>query len=166
MMYQMKKIDQLMEHLLDTFRPKGFHDDMEMMFDLSKEEIGRVNGIVSALDDFDTETMIETIKRRKEASDRTAEINRILKNSMSEEDVNAFVQKENEILKKKDDLTRKLYETQRRLEDIGKELQAKEQIRDKAFQKLKSNAQNKHVYELSAGISVMMEQFWRKRPLK
>ena len=47
---------------------------MEMMFDLSKEEIGRVNGIVSALDDFDTETMIETIKRRKEASDRTAEI--------------------------------------------------------------------------------------------
>ena len=93
MMYQMKKIDQLMEHLLDTFRPKGFHDDMEMMFDLSKEDIGRVNGIVSALDDFDTETMIETIKRRKEASDRTAEINRILKNSMSEEDVNAFVQK-------------------------------------------------------------------------
>ena len=82
---------------------------------------------------------------------------------MSEEDVNAFVQKENEILKKKDDLTRKLYETQRRLEDIGKELQAKEQIRDKAFQKLKSNAQNKHVYELSAGISVMMEQFLEKK---
>lgn len=161
-----EKIDQLMEHLLDTFRPKGFHDDMEMMFDLSKEEIGRVNGIVSALDDFDTETMIETIKRRKEASDRTAEINRILKNSMSEEDVNAFVQKENEILKKKDDLTRKLYETQRRLEDIGKELQAKEQIRDKAFQKLKSNAQNKHVYELSAGISVMMEQFLEKKTTK
>ena len=26
-----KKIDQLMNHLLDTFRPKGFHDNMEMM---------------------------------------------------------------------------------------------------------------------------------------
>mgnify|MGYP000093164878 CR=1 FL=1 len=158
-----EKIDQLMEHLLNTFRPKGFHDDMEMMFDLSKEDIGRVNGIVSALDDFDAETMIEIIKRRKEASDRTAEINRILKNSMSEEDVNAFVQKENEILKKKDDLTRQLYEAQHRLEDIGKELQAKEQIRDKAFQMLKSNAQNKHVYELSAGISTMMEQFLEKK---
>lgn len=158
-----KKIDQLMEHLLDTFKPKGFHDDMEMMFDLSKEDIGRVNGIVSALDDFNAKTMIETIERRKEASDRTAEINRILKNSMSEEDVNAFAQKENEILKKKDDLTRQLFEVQHRLEDIDRELQVKEQIRDKAIHTLKSNAQNKHVYELSAGISTMMEQFLEEK---
>ena len=158
-----EKIDQLMEHLLDIFKPKGFHDDMEMMFDLSKEDIGRVNGIVSALDDFDVKTMIETIKRRKEASDRTAEINRILKNSMSEEDVNVFAQKENEILKKKADLTRQLFEVQHRLEDIGRELQVKEPIRDKAMQTLKSNAQNKHVYELSAGISTMMEQFLEEK---
>jgi energy-coupling factor transporter ATP-binding protein EcfA2 len=26
------KVDQLMDHLLDTFRPKGFRDDMEMMY--------------------------------------------------------------------------------------------------------------------------------------
>lgn len=160
-----EKIDQLIEHLLDTFKPKGFHDGMEMMFDLSKEDIGRVNGIVSALEDFDVKTMIETIKRRKEASDRTAEINRILKNSMCEEDVNAFAQKENEILKKKDDLTRQLFEAQHRLEDIGRELQIKEQTRDKAMQTLKSNAQNKHVYELSAGISTMMEQFLEEKTL-
>ena len=160
-----EKIDLLIEHLLDTFKPKGFHDGMEMMFDLSKEDIGRVNGIVSALEDFDAKTMIETIKRRKEASDRTAEINRILKNSMCEEDVNAFAQKENEILKKKDDLIRQLFEAQHRLEDIGRELQIKEQIRDKAMQTLKSNAQNKHVYELSAGISTMMEQFLEEKTL-
>lgn len=160
-----EKIDRLMEHLLDTFKPKGLRDDMEMMFDLSKEDIGRVNGIVSALDDFDAKTMIDTIKRRKEAADRTTEINRILKNSMSEEDVNAFAQKENEILKKKDDLTRQLFEAQHRLEDIGRELQIKEQIRDKSIQTLKSNAQNKHVYELSAGISTMMEQFLEEKTL-
>lgn len=35
------KVDQLMDHLLDTFRPKGFREDMEMMFDLSKEDILR-----------------------------------------------------------------------------------------------------------------------------
>ena len=99
------KVDQLMDYLLDTFRPKGFRDDMEMMFDLSKEDIGRVNGIVSSLDDFDVSAMVDMVKKRKAASERTAEINRILKNSMSEEDVNTFAQKENEILKKKDDLT-------------------------------------------------------------
>lgn len=160
-----KKLDLLMEHLFDIFKPKGFHDGMEMMFDLSKEDIGRVNGIVSALEDFNVKTMIETIKRRKEASDRTADINRILKNSMCEEDVNVFVQKENEILKKKDDLTRQLFEAQHRLEDISRELQIKEQTRDKAMQTLKSNVQNKHVYELSAGISTMMEQFMEEKTL-
>lgn len=98
------KVDQLMDYLLDTFRPKGFRDDMEMMFDLSKEDIGRVNGIVSSLDDFDVSAMVDMVKKRKIASERTAEINRILKNSMSEEDVNTFAQKENEILKKKDDI--------------------------------------------------------------
>ena len=65
-----EKIDRLMGCLLDTFKPKGLRDDMEIMFDLSKEDIGRVNGIVSALDDFDAKTMIDTIKRRKEAADR------------------------------------------------------------------------------------------------
>lgn len=159
------KVDQLMDYLLDTFRPKGFRDDMEMMFDLSKEDIGRVNGIVSSLDNFDVSAMVEMVNKRKAASERTAEINRILKNSMSEEDVNAFAQKENEILKKKDDLSSRLCDSQHRLEDIDKELHSQEQIRDKAMQILKLNAQNKHVYELSSGISSMMEQFLEEKTL-
>ena len=157
------KVNQLMDYLLDTFRPKGFRDDMEMMFDLSKEDIGRVNGIVSSLDDFDVSAMVDMVKKRRAASERTAEINRILKNSMSEEDVNTFAQKENGILKKKDDLTSRLYDSQHRLEDIDKELHSQGQIRDKAMQILKSNAQNKHVYELSTGISSMMEQFLEEK---
>lgn len=82
---------------------------------------------------------------------------------MSEEDINAFAQKENEILKKKDDLSSRLYDSQHRLEEIDRELQSQEQIRDKAMQTLKSNAQNKHVYELSSGISSMMEQFLEEK---
>lgn len=142
------KVDQLMDHLLDTFRPKGFREDMEMMFDLSKEDIGRVNGIVSSLDDFDVSAMVDMVNKRRAASERTAEINRILKNSMSEEDINEFAQRENEILKKKDDLSSILYDSRHRLEEIDRELQMQEQIRDKAMQILKSNAQNRHVYEL------------------
>lgn len=42
-------------------------------------------------------------------------------------------------------------------------MQSQEQIRDKAMQTLKSNAQNKHVYELSSGISSMMEQFLEEK---
>lgn len=158
-----EKVDLLMEQLLSTFRPKGFKEDMEMMFDLSKEDIGRVNGIVSAVEDFDTSAMIEMVKKRKAASERTAEINRILKSSMSEEDVNSFARKENEILKKKDELNSQLYETQHRLEKLSRELQIQEQTRDRSMQSLKEHAQNKHVYELSSGISAMMEQFLEEK---
>ncbi len=157
------KVDQLMDHLLDTFRPKGFREDMEMMFDLSKEDIGRVNGIVSSLDDFNVSAMVDMVNKRRAASERTAEINRILKNSMSEEDINEFAQRENEILKKKDDLSSILYDSQHRLEEIDRELQMQEQTRDKAMHILKSNAQNRHVYELSSGISSMMEQFLEEK---
>lgn len=160
-----EKIDQLMNHLLDIFRPEGFHENVEMMFDLSKEDVGRVNSIVSAVENFDVSAMIEMVNRRKTASDRTAEIKRILKNSMSEEDVNTFTQKENEILRKKDELTAQLYVSQHRMEDITRELQSQEQIRDKAIQVLKTNAQNKHVYELSSGISTMMEQFLEEKTI-
>lgn len=38
-----------------------------------------------------------------------------------------------------------------------------EQTRDKAMHILKSNAQNRHVYELSSGISSMMEQFLEEK---
>ena len=107
--------------------------------------------------------MVDMVNKRRAASERTAEINRILKNSMSEEDINEFAQRENEILKKKDDLSSILYDSQHRLEEIDGELQMQEQTRDKAMHILKSNAQNRHVYELSSGISSMMEQFLEEK---
>lgn len=82
---------------------------------------------------------------------------------MSEEDINEFTQRENEILKKKDDLSSILYDSQHRLGEIDRELQMQEQTRDKAMHILKSNAQNRHVYELSSGISSMMEQFLEEK---
>lgn len=153
-----EKINQLLEHLLSKFRPRGFKENMEMRFDLSREEIGRVNSMISAIDDFDKGAMVENIKKRKEAADRTAEINRILKNSMDEDETNSFAQRENELLKKKDDSVRKLFNAQRRLEAVEQELLLKEQIREKTLQTIKKNAQSQHVYELSSGLSQMMEQ--------
>lgn len=153
-----EKIDQLLEHLLSKFRPRGFREDTEMRFDLSREEIGRINGIISAIEDFDREAMIENIKRRKEAADITAEINRVLKSSMSEDEANSFAKRENALLKKKEASASQLYDAQRRLEKVGQELLLKEQTREKTLQTIKSNAQNRHVYELSSGLSQMMEQ--------
>ncbi|MCI9319684.1 MAG: AAA family ATPase [Lachnospiraceae bacterium] len=153
-----EKIKQLLDHLLSKFRPRGFREDTEMRFDLSREETGRINGIISAIEDFNREAMIENVKRRREAADITAEINRILKSSMSEDEVNNFAKRENALLKKKEASVSQLYDAQRKLETVRQELLLKEQTREKTLQTIKNNAQSRHVYELSSGLSQMMDQ--------
>ena len=51
-------VDALMEFLLTKFKPKGFKEGVQPVHDLSKEDSGRVNAMISAIDDFDVETMV------------------------------------------------------------------------------------------------------------
>lgn len=57
--------------------------------------------MISAVEDFDTDSMIELVKKRKSAADRTMEINRILKSAMTDEDAGKFAKKKIFYLKRK-----------------------------------------------------------------
>lgn len=149
-------VDALMEFLLKKFKPKGFKEGAQPVHDLSKEDSGRVNAIISAIDDFDVEAMVELVEKRKAAADRTMEINRILKSAMTDEDARKFAEKENALLKKKDEISSRIHESEMRLNTVKEELAIAIQQRDRAFQSIKDSAQNKHVFELSTGLSQMM----------
>ena len=158
-----KTIDYLMDLLLGKFKPKGFEEGTQLMHDLSKEGKGKVNAMISSLDDFDTQEMIQVIKQKQTASDDTAEINRILKNAMTEEDSNKFMEQENLLLKKKDQISQELLDIQNQIDKTINELQATTLQRDKTFQKLKDTAQDKHVFELSSGLTKMMSALLSKK---
>lgn len=149
-------IDALMEFLLKKFKPKGFKEGAQPVHDLSKEDSGRVNAMISAIDDFDVAKMVELVENRRTAADRTMEINRILKSAMTDEDAGKFTEKENALLKKKDEISSRIHEAEIRLTVLKEELAVAIQQRDRAFQNIKDNAQNKHVFELSTGLSQMM----------
>ena len=149
-------VDALMEFLLRKFKPKGFKEGILPVHDLSKEDSGRVNAMISAIDDFDVEAMVELVEKRKAAVDRTMEINRILKSAMTDEDARKFAEKENTLLKKKDEISSRIHESEMRLNTVKEELVIAIQQRDRAFQSIKDSAQNKHVFELSTGLSQMM----------
>lgn len=149
-------VDALLEFILDKFKPKGFKEGDQPVHDLSKEGIGRVNAMISSIDDFDVEAMVKLVEDRKAAAEKTMEINRILKNAMTDEDAGKFSEKENALLKKKDEISTKIYESEICLTNMKDELLMAIQQRDKAFQTIKGNAQNKHVFELSTGLSQMM----------
>ena len=149
-------VDALMEFLLKKFKPKGFKEGAHPVHDLSKEDSGRVNAMISAIDNFDVEAMVELVEKRKAAVDKTMEINRILKSAMADEDAGIFVEKENALLKKKDEISSRIHESEMRLTTVKEELTIAIQQRDRAFQSIKDSAQNKHVFELSTGLSQMM----------
>ncbi len=149
-------VDALMDFLLKKFKPKGLKEGAQSVYDLSREDSGRVNAMLSAIDDFDVATMVELIEKRKIAADRTMEINRILKSAMTDEETGEFAKKENILLKKKDEISSRIHELEMRLTTMKVELEETIQKRDRVFQSIKDNAQNKHIFELSTGLSQIM----------
>ena len=67
-----------------------------------------VNGMISNIDNFDIEDMIKTVKIRLGTSEITANINRRLRSAMRDEDAVKFAEKENRILKRRENSIKKL----------------------------------------------------------
>lgn len=150
-------VDSLINLLLEKFRPMGFADNVQSVHDLSKEDNGRVSAMISAINNFDSQAMVETVNQRRAASDRTTEINNIFKSAMTDVDAARFAEKANVLLKEKEKLSKQLYENQAQIDALKKEVEGVAIQRDRALQGLKDNAQNKHVFELSSGLTRMME---------
>lgn len=149
-------VNALMDFLTRKFKPKGFKEGSKPLHDLSKEDIGHINAMISDIDSFDVDAMVELIQKRKSSLERTMEINRILKSAMTDEDASKYKERENSLLKEKEEATKGLYESKMRLTEIRDQVASATQQREHALQMLKSTAQNRHVFELSAGIANMM----------
>ena len=157
-------LETLFDEILKYLKPSD-ETDFKFIHDLSKEEISRINIMIDNLKAFDKEEMIEIINQRKHYSERTMEINKILRSAMSDEDANRYVTKENLLLRKKDDCHRMIKDLQEERTSIEEEFVLVEQQRNKALQELKENAQNKHVYELSSGITSIMDSVLKKKAI-
>lgn len=156
--------EDLLQFFLSKFKISESHNDA-VLFDLSKNEMSYVNGMISGINNFDVNEMVEIVNRRLEAADIVADINKTLKSAMSDEDSVRYAEKENRILKQKEQITLKLYEMQTKLEDTSHELMSQMQLKDRIFQSIKDRAQNKHVYELSEGLSNMMSEFIEQKAM-
>lgn len=156
--------EDLLQLFLGKFRTSESHNDT-VLFDLSRNEMSYINGMISAINNFDVNGMVEIVNRRLEAADIVADINKTLKSAMSDEDSVRYAEKENRLLKQKEQITLKLYEVQKKLEDTSHELMSQTLLKERIFQSIKVRAQNKHVYELSEGLSNMMSEFLEQKAM-
>ena len=152
-----------LEMFLSEFEPKKTNENEKVIFDLSRGEMAYINGMIDRINGFNRLDMIKSVNSKIEATEITMEINRKLKSAMSYEDVVRFAEEENLFLKKKDVIASKLYNAQKDLEVLIHELDVKMQLKEKIMQRIKNTAQNKHIYELSYGLSSMMTELLTKR---
>ena len=152
-----RAVDTLLNMLLEKFKPEGFSEEAVPVYSLSREEQGRVNAMISTLWNFDAEGLIRSIRQKQQASDTAMRINRIFKNAMADEDAAVFTEKENQILKKKGEKNQKIYEKTTALEQISDRLEILEKQKERTWQRVKENVRNRHVFELSNGLTNMMD---------
>ena len=149
--------------LLDRFRPEGFQENSSPMHDLSKEETARVNAMISTIRSFDARDMIQTVRDKQAATERTVEINKKLKSAMADEDAAEFQDRENELLKRSGVLSEHLFAAKTEFSGMNDEIAVLKQQRDHAWQKVRENIQNQHVFELGAGLASMMDTLLQKK---
>lgn len=160
-----KAIDTFMNVVLEMFKPDGYSKNPVHVHDLSREENGRVNAMISNLNDFNVGELINTVQQKQMATDQIMEINKLLKNTMTEEEAEKFDRKENKILKEKEELSHRLYMEKLRKEELSDTIAEATVQRDHMWQKIKDNAQNQHVFELSSGISSMMSKLLENKTI-
>lgn len=158
-----EKVNDLVNIILDGFKPDGFEEDAKVMYDLSKEDTARVNAMISELNRFDGDDMIHAVMKRQEAVDHIAEINKTLKNALSEEEAIQYREREYELLKQESALGEKLYMAREETAKILDQLQILNQQKEAAWQKVRSNVQNQHVYDLSSGLASMMDTLLKEK---
>lgn len=149
-------VDVLINVILSQFKPVESSVSAAPLFDLSREETGRVSAIISSIGGFDAKDMVRTIKCKKDAMEKTIEINKILKSAMTADDATWFAEKENRLLCLKEEITKRLYSGKTQEEELNVQIKELILLRDKAKQTMMEKVQSKHVYELSSGLASMM----------
>ena len=158
-------IEIFINEVLNMLKPDEKSEGEQSIHDLSKEELTRVTGLIANLRAIDSEELIEMINKKRHASERMMEINKILKSAMTDEDANRYATKENALLKKREESSRVITDKQEELVSVEEEHSVVEQQKIKALQALKENAQNKHVYELSSGMASIMESILKSKTI-
>lgn len=149
--------DALYEAILKKFEVANGAFD-EMIFDLSKTEMGQIISLADAVSSFDSKELTKKIKEKDRLVKRITSIRQRLKNALSEEDAKRYT---NEIVNAKHKIELLELESsqkQNEKEELDSKLQMLYSELGTLKDKIRANTQDKHVLDLSTSISKMMER--------
>ena len=130
----------------------------EIIFDLSKTEMGQIISLANAVSSFDSKELTKKIKEKDSLVKMITSIRQRLKNALSEEDAKKYT---NEIVNarhKIELLELESSQKQTELEELHTKIQALNTELSTLKEKIRASTQDKHVLDLSTSISQMMER--------
>lgn len=153
--------DALYEAIIKKFEVTNGAFD-EMIFDLSKTEMGQILHLADTVTSFDTKELTKKIKEKDKLVKRITSIRQRLKNALSEEDAKRYT---DEIVNAKhriELLELESSQKQTEQEDLSVKIQSLNSELSSLKEKIRASTQDKHVLGLSTSISQMMERLINK----
>ncbi len=134
----------------------GVYDDM--IFDLSKTEMGQILLLAEAVTSFDAQDLVKKIIERERFCKKITSIRKKLKNALSEEDAKKYTEEIVNARHRIELLNLELTQKQMEKNELVLKLQAINSELGVLKGKIRANVQNDHILDLSASISVIMER--------
>jgi len=137
----------------NAVKPDVDIDTFIFLHDLSKDQLERVNSILTFVKEFKAASVLKRISERGKATQKTISINKQLREAMGDTDAAAFSLKLTELTNKQFELQKQYdYSVEVRETNINK-LEELEKEQKVIYEKLKENAKSRNVYELTHKIS-------------
>lgn len=153
--------DALYEAIIKKFEvTNGAFDDM--IFDLSKTEMGQILHLADAVMSFDSKELTKKIKEKNKLVKRITSIRQRLKNALSEEDAKRYTDEIVNAKHKIELLEMESLQKQTEQENLSGKIQSLYSEFSSLKEKIRASTQDKHVLDLSTSISLMMERLINK----
>lgn len=153
--------DALYEAIIKKFEvTNGAFDDM--IFDLSKTEMGQILHLADAVTSFDSKELTKKIKEKDKLVKRITSIRQRLKNALSEEDAKRYTDEIVNAKHKIELLEMESLQKQTEQENLSGKIQSLYSELSSLKEKIRASTQDKHVLDLSTSISLMMERLINK----
>lgn len=134
----------------------GIVDDM--IFDLSKAEMGKLLNLSDSITDYDEKSMISAIKEREKIVKKISANRLKLKNALSEEDAKRYTDEIVNAKHRMEIIDLENQQQQHEIETLHIELDKLKNELGSVKERIRSNTQDRHTIDLSTNISIMMDK--------
>ena len=130
----------------------------EMIFDLSKTEMGQLLHLADTVSSFDSKQLTKKIREKDKLVKKITSIRQSLKKALSEEDAKRYTDEITNAKHRIELLELECSQKQTEEEELGLKMQSLNFELSSLKEKIRASTQDKHVLDLSASISQMMER--------